>query len=344
MSIKIPSSNIYDVSSENYNTSGVVRQCSIASNSQNEQSGNILETTYAVRVYDAREQSDETFTFDFVANDTDINAFPFYKITIPNTSSGWESIQGHIKLKPNKPFLLYIDEYNEDIGIYAYLTLKILCHYQDVTGKQQTKEILVDRNYIWKEHIDEGYETDLQYNADTQTFERTNLLSSKIKGRINGESSEWYLTSAEFQLLGIYFEQYTVDVTIGDETSPQGFSFPTNELVRTDTTYQGQDHNNFLATEVINKHKGGKEVYTIKCSVGKYYDTDGFLALYPENSSYPAVFVKYDIVEPYVFTLRGEVPLSTKADGTAKQFEVIGVDFSYKGVVWQELTLQEYVE
>jgi hypothetical protein len=99
-----------------------------------------------------------------------------------------------------------------------------------------------------------------------------------------------------------------------------------------------------IANNIIRKYGKGKEVYTIKCSVGEYYDIYGAKAIDPYDTNYPATFEKHEIVEPYVFTSQGEVPLSEKADGTPKRFEIIGIDFSYKGVVWQELTLQEYIE
>ena len=103
-----------------------------------------------------------------------------------------------------------------------------------------------------------------------------------------------------------------------------------------------------ILQNVVRKYKNGKETYKLKCSIGDYYYTSGSLAIFPLDDAYenklPATFKKHDIVEPWIYTSKGEVPLSEKADGTAKQFEVIGIDYSYAGVVWQELTLQEYIE
>ena len=53
-----------------------------------------------------------------------------------------------------------------------------------------------------------------------------------------------------------------------------------------------------------------------------------------------------DIVIPkkYAVTSEGlkDVPMSLRADGTAKQFEVIGVNFTFDGASWQEIFLEEY--
>ena len=122
------------------------------------------------------------------------------------------------------------------------------------------------------------------------------------------------------------------------------FSLPTNELENLSNTYDGLNFTSSKLSKVVNKYKNGKEVITLKCSGSNYYDVDGNLVICPTDRNYPMTFSKYDIVEPYVFTVNGEVPLSSKMNGDPKQFEVIGIDFSYSGVFWQELTLQEYVE
>lgn len=61
-----------------------------------------------------------------------------------------------------------------------------------------------------------------------------------------------------------------------------------------------------------------------------------------EDESVPPLLKKYDLVVPYIYTSKGEVPLSTDKDGNAKQFQIIGVNFSYRGIARQEIVIQEY--
>ena len=148
----------------------------------------------------------------------------------------------------------------------------------------------------------------------------------------------------QISIKGTYYETSSVNYENGVKESQYVFSLPSNELIQDTNGYDGYDYSYVISEEIIKNYKNGKEVFVLKCSVANYYDIDENLIICPENSNYPSVFEKYDIVEPYVFSSEGEIPLSTNADGTPKKFEVIGVDFSYSGVVWQELTVQEYVE
>jgi hypothetical protein len=152
-----------------------------------------------------------------------------------------------------------------------------------------------------------------------------------------------YVLNDTITVVGNYYAPFETSEEYG-ESFGTNFSLPSNELVQSANTLNGNELYPTLLENIVKKYSKGKEVYTIKCSVGEYYDIYGAKAIDPYDTNYPATFEKHEIVEPYVFTSQGEVPLSEKADGTPKRFEIIGIDFSYKGVVWQELTLQEYIE
>jgi hypothetical protein len=153
-----------------------------------------------------------------------------------------------------------------------------------------------------------------------------------------------YATSITVSIVGDYFEESQEELKSGTfDNGESDFSLPSNELENTANTFSGENFSQKKLVDVLDKHSNGKEVYELKCSVSDYYDKDGNISISLSDSAYPMAFEKYMIVEPYIHTSRGEVPLSTNTDGTPKQFEVIGVDFSYRGVVWQELTIQEYV-
>lgn len=121
---------------------------------------------------------------------------------------------------------------------------------------------------------------------------------------------------------------------------------PTNELVQ-GGNYYGYISTNYsdkFIAEVYDRYKNGKETATLLCLVGKYYDLEGNLVVDADNEdeSIPPLLKKYDLVVPYIHTSNGEVPLSTDKDGNAKQFQIIGVNFSYRGIARQEIVIQEY--
>lgn len=161
--------------------------------------------------------------------------------------------------------------------------------------------------------------------VDEQVYVEYRLLRSKIS--IEGEC--YTPTSKSLK--------YPSNATLLDNF----ISLPTNELCQDHNTLPGIAWTTSVLTSVFSKYKNGKEVYEIKCSIADYYDTDGNLIISPNNSNFSATFEMHTIVEPYVFTSGGEVPLSTKADGTPKRFEIIGIDYSYSGVAWQKLIIQE---
>lgn len=121
---------------------------------------------------------------------------------------------------------------------------------------------------------------------------------------------------------------------------------PTNELIQGGNYYvnDSKNYSDKFITEVYEKYKNGKETATLLCLVGKYYDLEGNLVVDADNAdeSIPPLLKKYDLVVPYIHTSNGEVPLSTDKDGNAKQFQIIGVNFSYRGIARQEIVIQEY--
>lgn len=115
------------------------------------------------------------------------------------------------------------------------------------------------------------------------------------------------------------------------------FSIERNELLQTANTYNGLNAIDNNSAKVINAYKDGKETATLLCSVDNYYDKDGNEVISIKNDK-PMLFKRHDIVIPYIGKDR---PMSTYSDGTPKSFMVLKSRIYSKGVVWQELTIQE---
>lgn len=138
--------------------------------------------------------------------------------------------------------------------------------------------------------------------------------------------------------------QYSGD----DNTRP--FEMAESSLLTTQTYLQGESGKVQLAEWLVNRayenYKEGIETATIRCSLVDYYNSDGSLEISPtnysaDNANTRMMFSIGDIVIPYVATPNGDRPMSSKPDGTPKEFLVTGVTLISDGAVWQELQLQE---
>lgn len=100
--------------------------------------------------------------------------------------------------------------------------------------------------------------------------------------------------------------------------------------------------NSFTSTVVSNilsAYGGGKEMAEIKCSIGKYLNTSGQIAIDP--SSTDCTFSIGQTVIPYALGASGDIPMSRYQNGDPKKFAITGIKIDYNGALWQTLTLQE---
>ena len=129
-------------------------------------------------------------------------------------------------------------------------------------------------------------------------------------------------------------------ITIGEGNKP--LSFEGNELMQT-TNYLKQPINGesraieYLYGNTLKSFLKGKETATIRCSVVDYKDENDNVVISP-NSNKP-IFEQYDEVIPMAYG--SNEPMFRYNDGNAKVFVVLANRLSRKGVLWQELTLQE---
>lgn len=97
-----------------------------------------------------------------------------------------------------------------------------------------------------------------------------------------------------------------------------------------------------LIKHIYDKYKDGLETAIIKCSINKYYNQDGSIAISDIDSSKNMYFNIGDIVLPMYNNKGVEEYMSKYEDNSPKLYKVTGVNIIYDGVVMQELTLQEY--
>ena len=193
------------------------------------------------------------------------------------------------------------------------------------------------------------------YNGETE-FTIT-IPSKKIVDTV----LDWYYPSLTFYIEAYYYDIQETEFSIGNK---EFFSVNTNELLQKDllrnsyynitnvwgeisktnlpSTYNIKE---FIYKNVVGSYDKGKELTTLKCSIGEYYDEEGNLAVSTKQNDLPMLFDIGNLVIPYIAVADGKTePLSIKLDGTPKVFKVTQIRPYFDGAFWQELILQEYYD
>lgn len=154
----------------------------------------------------------------------------------------------------------------------------------------------------------------------------------------------------------ITFNGNTIGISLEDSTSLVGsgnlpYSTNGNELIQNTGTTDGKLTSKVLGDNIIANYKNGKETAVIRCSIGDYYSytsypqTDEPTKVISIDKANRMTFHNGDIVLPFVFGADGkDYPMSLNKNGSAKLFEVVGNRIYYDGAVWQEISLQEYID
>ena len=126
--------------------------------------------------------------------------------------------------------------------------------------------------------------------------------------------------------------------TITNETE-EVIKVQSSDLVQTDSDYKNIPLAEHISTEIRNRYANGIECFEIECLFNDYYYKDGTLAF--DGADLSKHFNKYDIIEPYTVKRGQVVPLRKNEDGSAKQFRIIGISYTYDGFLRQKLYVQE---
>lgn len=184
--------------------------------------------------------------------------------------------------------------------------------------------------------------------VDTYADRSVELLSNDAiqwehNFRIYTANNAKYLINVQVSIEGKYYTSGdSSEIKIG-AVDAKTINLPTNELVQSNNTRMNQNYVDTITNAVYQRYKNGKETAKLLCIADKYYYTDNTLAIDPDtsNNNVPVLIKKYDIVQPYIHSVNGAIPLGKYSDGTAKNYEVTGVNIKYVGVLRQELILQE---
>ena len=161
----------------------------------------------------------------------------------------------------------------------------------------------------------------------------------------------WEMSDTNIQLV-ISATSYNVESNAISYGNQPFYSIESNELLQVSTRINNKKLSQYNYEQITAEWGEGKELATIKCSIGEYYEYDestqdhkGALAISTQNNDLPMIFNIGDLVIPYIAVANGQTePLSIKLDGTPKVFKVTQIRPYFDGAFWQELTLQEHTK
>lgn len=131
--------------------------------------------------------------------------------------------------------------------------------------------------------------------------------------------------------------------TISTTNGVEGEKIPSNDLIQTFSYKEGESISTplgqYILDEVKKRYSNGIECFEIECLFNSYYDETGDLVF--DGNDMGNHFNKYDLIIPYVMKKGEKVPLRKNADGTPQKFRIIGISYSYDGLLKQKLSVQE---
>lgn len=194
----------------------------------------------------------------------------------------------------------------------------------------------------------ETYDENILVSKNIFWFEDSfTIVESEV---IDGEGIRTRLNTLDFSFYLDYFEdegQQTSHI-ITDESEKDDTLINSNDLIQANNYYYGLfngepdetvDHSFFILEEVARRYANGRECFEIECLFNDYYDENGNKVFSKDDLS--AHFNKYDVIIPYVNKKGQTVPLRVNEDGTPKKFRIIGISYSYDGLLKQKLSVQE---
>lgn len=186
------------------------------------------------------------------------------------------------------------------------------------------------------------------YNLSTSPRGRSDALLVKFQENeisypysdlpeLNGVVGNYCITDGTITVIGNFYTE-DGEKSYGS-TSDKSTTLKSNELIQTESTYEGKALAQHIIDTVKAKYGNGIECVELEVTPSEYYDDDGINIISSQGNK--PLFEKYDIVTPYVIRNGIEQPYSIKEDGSPKSFKIIGIEYSYQGLLRQKLYLQE---
>lgn len=244
----------------------------------------------------------------------------------PNSTSTILASGSYTFNTPHKIFGVY--------DIQTYLDTK-----EVVIGGSVTEEVKKEGSFfVSSEIVDESKircstltATANTINTNNIGFPSTNKYVVGVETRVPINGFDDNGTSEERQINTQYADEPIVQI-------------PSSDLVREHSKYWTGDDTwvplyKYILQETKRRYEKGIECFEIECLFNEYVNESGEVVF--DGKDLSQHFKRYDVIIPYVSKNGNTIPLRTNPDGTPKKFRIIGISYSYDGLLRQKLSVQE---
>lgn len=260
----------------------------------------------------------------------------------------WTFVGGDASINPN------VSVIEEIVGVDGFQRSARVSFKQNVVGNTyavtsfSTKGTLhneTDPTVRWENYDRRQEEEVISFDREKGTVDLEFVLLNSF---LSGDRA---LSTAATVAKGKYYvdsEDILYSRSLVDQTyplSPQ--TIPSNELLQNHSVANFGEpipHYVWLTNEISRKYGLGVDCCEVECSFSDYFSEDGEKMI-DASGVLSAVqgFSRYDVVIPYIQKGDKTVPYKTDGDGNPKQFKVVGIKYSYNGILRQLLCLQEHI-
>jgi hypothetical protein len=250
------------------------------------------------------------------------------------------------------------NEYAEDVSIYVNGTVTVKTPYKIFDARSDVSTF--KRKYLLNEPSEEypsaNKETDISFslcNYPSIDVEQ-NIVADlkKMQAYIGFQSEAISGSHTSYAYKQLFIQSGTISFPVttfedkGEITlcykksdSPED-RIESNDLIQhIAADASDNDIGLHIVEDVYRRYRKGIECFEIECLFNDYYYEAGSLAF--DGTDLSQHFKKYDVIIPYVMKNGKSVPLRTNQDGTPKKFRIIGISYSYDGLLRQKLSVQE---
>lgn len=242
------------------------------------------------------------------------------------TFSDWQTLLNikYVTATITKEYSLPFKIFNPVIGVFGMVD-------DIVAGTTTPKTITITSSNIIVSEDREKAKISFTFRFREQATDLSSPIGALLYDK-TVKNIQFYIKAEYFYDNGDY--NYNYETIDNNETQ----KISSNDFLTDISNVNGTKLPIYILSEVSKKYSKGIECVECECLFNDYYDVDGNLVL---DGSQLQHFEKYDIVIPYTVRRGQRVPFRINADGTPKHFRIIGIQYSYDGLLRQKLWLQE---
>jgi hypothetical protein len=144
------------------------------------------------------------------------------------------------------------------------------------------------------------------------------------------------LISAKINFIGYYYDDKGSELEKYQTEKGEPKHLQSNKLIQTESTFGTKKLSDWILSTIKGKYENEIKCFDLECLAVEYKDIDGTIAIAKGQ-----LFKRYDLIVPYVIRKGRKTPYSYDEKGIPSAYCIVGIEYSYSGILKQKLYLQE---